>query len=154
MTSFDAASFDTSFDPASLEAFRLLFDFGLVVLIWLVQLVIYPSFGHVAADRLVDWHGRYTVKISLVVVPLMLGQAAVVALQVLSRGAALDWASATLVVAVWLTTFLVAVPTHEKIAEGGDPGVHVPALVRGNWPRTWLWTAIFAIGWYEAAIVS
>lgn len=144
----------TSFDPTSLDAFRLLFDFGLVVMIWLVQLIIYPSFGQVAAERLVDWHGRYTVKISIVVVPLMLGQAAVVGLQVVSRGAVLDWLSATLVVAAWLVTFLVAVPAHERIAEGGDPAVDVPALVRGNWLRTWLWTAIFACGWFEAALVS
>jgi hypothetical protein len=31
---------------------RIAVDFGLVVLIWLVQLIIYPSFQYMSADQL------------------------------------------------------------------------------------------------------
>ncbi|MEQ9363414.1 MAG: hypothetical protein RIF32_04185, partial [Leptospirales bacterium] len=51
-----------------------LFHFGLVVLIWLVQLVIYPAFMYADAEQFTDWHRVYTERVSLVVVPLMLGQ--------------------------------------------------------------------------------
>lgn len=139
-------------DALSLDLFRLLLDFGLVVLIWIVQLIIYPGFRFVDRRHLEHWHGRYTVLIACVVVPLMLGQALVVGLQVLQRGAPLDLASAALVAAVWLVTFLRAVPLHEKIGTGGDPEEDIPALVRWNWPRTVLWTAVFVLGWATVAL--
>jgi len=40
----------------SIPLIRLLFDFGLLVLIWLVQLVIYPSFLYYEQDNLKRWH--------------------------------------------------------------------------------------------------
>ena len=43
-----------------IEAIRSVVDFGAVVLIWLVQLVIYPSFLHYAESDLVNWHKIYT----------------------------------------------------------------------------------------------
>lgn len=138
------------FHPASLDFFRLLLDFGLVVLIWLVQLIIYPSFAFVDRDRLELWHGRYTALISVVVVPLMLGQVLVVAMQVLQRGSVLDWISGALVAAVWLVTFLRAVPLHERIGQATDPDADIPALVWWNRPRTVLWTVIFVLGWMSA----
>ena len=138
------------FHPATLDFFRLLLDFGLVVLIWLVQLIIYPSFEYVDRGRLEYWHGRYTALISAVVVPLMLGQVLVVGMQTIQRGSTLDWVSAALVVAVWLVTFLRAVPIHERIGQATDPDADVPALVRWNWPRTVLWSAVFVLGWVSA----
>lgn len=135
------------FHPATLDFFRLLLDFGLVVLIWLVQLIIYPSFEFVDRKQLEYWHGRYTSLIAVVVVPLMLGQVLVVGLQVMQRGSVLDWTSAGLVAAVWLVTFVRAVPLHERIGRGSNPEEDVPALVRWNWPRTALWTLIFIVGW-------
>ena len=58
----------------SIPLIRLLFDFGLLVLIWLVQLVIYPSFLYYEQDNLKRWHEKYTQKITYVVLPLMMGQ--------------------------------------------------------------------------------
>lgn len=58
----------------NVELLRLLFDFGLLVLIWLVQLVIYPSFLHYVNKELMIWNKIYTVFISLVLIPLMFGQ--------------------------------------------------------------------------------
>lgn len=130
-----------------LDLLRILVDFGLVVLIWLVQLVIYPSFLYADRERLVGWHASYTTRITVVVMPLMLTQVAVVGLQVLGRGALLDWLSAALVVAVWLLTFLRAVPLHGRIGEAADLDRDLPALVRWNWPRTILWTMVFVLGW-------
>ncbi|MDA8017781.1 MAG: hypothetical protein MPN21_10065 [Thermoanaerobaculia bacterium] len=137
-------------DTMSLDVFRLLFDFGLVILIWLVQLIIYPSFRYIDRAKLGHWHARYTVLISSVVVPLMLGQALVVGLQVWQRGGALDWMSAALLGLVWLVTFSRAVPLHDRIARHAEPDSHLEALVRWNWARTVLWTVIFIAGWWSA----
>ena len=51
-----------------------LVDFGLFILIWLTQLVIYPSFTYFREQDLTRWHRKYTRAISYIVMPLMLGQ--------------------------------------------------------------------------------
>ncbi|MFQ3270452.1 MAG: hypothetical protein ACI9A1_000767, partial [Lentimonas sp.] len=51
-----------------------LIDFGLVVLIWMVQLVVYPSFKYYPASDLLKWHRAYTASMAVVVLPLMLAQ--------------------------------------------------------------------------------
>ncbi len=45
---------------------RLLFDFGLVVLIWIVQLVIYPGLCYYSETDLLKWHKLYTSRIAYV----------------------------------------------------------------------------------------
>ena len=55
----------------SLDLARLLIDFGFVVLIWAVQLVIYPSFGFYAKANLFEWHKSYTARVTYIVLPLM-----------------------------------------------------------------------------------
>ncbi|MFT7429007.1 MAG: hypothetical protein ACI9IZ_001504, partial [Nonlabens sp.] len=39
-----------------LDLLQLLVDFGLVVLIWIVQLIIYPSFLYYGSKTLNKWH--------------------------------------------------------------------------------------------------
>ena len=56
------------------EILRILFDVGLLVLIWMVQLIVYPSFLYYTHEQLVVWHTRYVKQISLIVIPLMFGQ--------------------------------------------------------------------------------
>src|SRR5919112_3032071 len=61
-----------------IEANRLA-SFGLVVLIWLVQIIIYPAFAEIAPDRFARWHAGYTRAVTWIVAPLMLGQVALLA---------------------------------------------------------------------------
>ncbi len=56
------------------DLLRLLVDMGLLILTWLVQLVIYPSFLYYDATDLKKWHSIYTGRITFVVLPLMLTQ--------------------------------------------------------------------------------
>ena len=72
---------------ALLPLLRHIVDFGLVVLIWLVQLIIYPSFSYTAKDELQTWHQRYVARITVVVGPLMLLQVLIVSMQVFVEGA-------------------------------------------------------------------
>ncbi|MEL6803956.1 MAG: hypothetical protein AAFO91_09270, partial [Bacteroidota bacterium] len=53
---------------------RLVFDSAALVLIWLVQLVIYPSFLYMDKQDFLVWHPIYTRKVTWVVMPIMLGK--------------------------------------------------------------------------------
>ena len=134
------------FPTESVHALRTLTDFGLLVLIWLVQLIIYPSFRYTRTEDFQTWHGRYTFLISLLVVPLMLGQAALVLIQWVLAASWPVIASAVLLVLVWLNTFLQAVPTHTLLSRGENIPRHVEHLIKVNWIRTLLWTVVFILG--------
>lgn len=117
---------------------------GMFILIWLVQLVIYPSFALVPAPRLVKWHARYTRTISFFVVPLMLGQAALLGPGAL-RGEAPATAMLVMAAGAWIVTARFSVRLHGRIA-AGDGAPAIAMLVRTNWPRTVLWTGVFVVG--------
>lgn len=130
----------------TLLAARLTIDFGLVVLIWLVQTIIYPSFAHCDPAQLRAWHARYTTRITFFVLPLMGAQVAVIALQ-MRQGWTWDTGLAALLVAlVWLHTFVRAVPLHHQIATTNHPAEPIAALVKTNWVRTVLWSIVWLLG--------
>lgn len=126
-------------------ALRLVFDTAALVLIWLVQLVIYPSFRHFSKERFRRWHVTYTQRITYVVLPVMLGQLALYGWLLMTDGGWNTWINLFLVLAVWAITFLHAVPLHDSLETDED---HLPAstrLVAVNWWRTGLWTLAWAI---------
>ena len=63
-------------DPEALAVLlprlRTVIDGGLLVLIWMVQRIVYPSFLEIHEDRLQAWHARYMPAIGSIVGPLML----------------------------------------------------------------------------------
>ena len=130
---------------------RLLFDFGLVVLIWLVQLIIYPSFRYMDGQKLLFWHSKYSTRISLVVMPLMLGQLLITVLQ-LNEGSVISYIIALLVLMVWILTFLYFVPLHNKISRDRIDDRTLYRLVSLNWWRTVIWTVIFVLALSKAVI--
>lgn len=122
---------------------RLLFDFGLVVLIWLVQMVIYPGFQFYTAANLKEWHITYTFKIGFIVVPLMMGQLILAAYQLWQKP---DWytiGSIIIIISIWILTFSIFVPLHNAIAKEPGNSKLILELVKKNWLRTFLWTALF-----------
>lgn len=123
----------------------LLFDFGLVVLAWMVQLVVYPGFAYYAPSDLKRWHGLYTKRISVLVIPLMLGQ-------LLLHGMLLVWhpdnvsiATFALVAGIWVSTFLQAVPLHNQIADSPDTVNIAHMLKKVNTARTLAFTIVFLL---------
>nr|WP_210423730.1 hypothetical protein [Croceivirga thetidis] len=122
-----------------------MFDFGLVVLIWLVQLIIYPGFQFYSFEKLGHWHPIYTNAISTVVIPLMLGQLSVVSIQIIKVRNVYTILSACGVVMVWLLTFLVFVPMHNEISMGIIQETTLKNLVAQNWYRTVAWSVLFLL---------
>jgi hypothetical protein len=102
----------------SISIVRLLIDFGLVVLIWMIQLIVYPSFLHYTASNLIKWHKKYTLLIGYIVGPLMLGQLAIVSYQVSNDINLYNSLSIFIIAAIWIVTFLQFVPIHTNISKG------------------------------------
>ncbi len=117
-------------------------------LIWVIQVVHYPLLGHGAGDGFVELHRRHTRRISLVVVPPMLVELAT-AIWLVARPpsavpTALPWIGLSLLGVVWLSTFALQVPEHNKLKTGFDQGAH-QRLVRSNWIRTAAWSLRAAV---------
>lgn len=123
----------------------LLINFGLVVLIWMIQLIIYPSFLHYPTENLIIWHRKYTFLIGCIVMPLMLAQLVISIFQVYVSSTIYTLTILLLVLLVWISTFSQFVPIHTTITKGSVNHKMLSALVRKNWIRTILWTIIFVI---------
>ena len=98
---------------AILVQLQLMVDSGLVVLIWLVQMIIYPSFHFISTENFTTWHKRYTRAISIIVGPLMLLQAILELHHTFAGGP--RWLRILLIAAIFATTFLLSVPCHRKL---------------------------------------
>lgn len=131
----------------TLSDFRLVFDFGLLVLIWIVQVIIYPGFTYYTSTDLYKWHSVYTKRISYVVIPLMLGQLTLGLWEAYCYPSTYTLGSLVLILGVWLLTFTIFVPMHQRIAEGQTESVLLYSLISKNWLRTFLWTLIFVWTW-------
>ncbi len=122
---------------------QLLFDFGLVILIWMTQLIVYPSFTKMNLDNLFEWHTSYTGRISILVMPLMIGQLGLHIYgltQTLNSG---QIAAFLFVILAWINTFFYAVPLHNQIAGGKEISQAAKHLVSVNRWRTGFWSIAF-----------
>jgi hypothetical protein len=126
-----------------LETLRIAFDFGLLVLIWIVQLVIYPSFKYFNRNDLIRWHRVYVQRISYVVIPLMFGQTLLAIYQLYLTSSLYSAGSVILILFVWILTFLLFVPRHNAVSNVRFDENTLSELVSYNWSRTALWSIIF-----------
>lgn len=128
-----------------IQYLKELSDFGLFVLIWLVQLIIYPSFTFMEKANLEAWHPKYTIMISVVVMPLMLLQlGSTLYLTYVSFNYILVVQS-ILIILLWAATFFQAVPLHNQIDSGFEIQNAAKELVQVNWKRTIMWSLIIIL---------
>jgi hypothetical protein len=120
----------------------LLVDVGLVVLIWMVQLIIYPSFSYYKPENLIKWHQKYTAGIAVVVIPLMLAQLVLTIVAVFYQPSFTNIFTLAIVLFLWIFTFLSFAPLHFKIAEGDTNSKILQLLIQRNWIRTFVWSAL------------
>ena len=132
----------------SWELVRILVDFGMFVLIWLVQVIIYPGFQFADAHQFSGWHHIYTNRITCFVLPLMFLQVGIYASNLLLDVHSLDLISSFLIALAWLMTFIWIIPVHGSIERKLETA-QINKLVRLNWFRTWSWTAVFGINLFK-----
>lgn len=128
---------------------KLLSDFGLLILIWMVQIIIYPSFHYYSTKDLLIWHSKYTNLITFIVLPLMFIQLVSTGFLTFKTGNTLLIIQLILIILIWLSTFMQAVPLHNKIALNDDLINSITQLVKVNWIRTILWTLVFLLSIYN-----
>jgi hypothetical protein len=128
---------------ANLQLARVLLDFGLVVLIWMVQLLIYPNFKYLTPTALLKWHSRYTFHMALIVIPLMFGQLIVYTIQIIQERSIFNVFGVIVVLTLWISTFLQFVPLHHQISNNSFSNKTLDLLVSRNWIRTVLWSILF-----------
>ncbi len=116
----------------NLSILELMVSAGLVVLIWLIQILHYPSFWFIKNEEFPVFSSFHGNRISLIVIPLMFLE---VGFAIYNPRALIIF----LILAIWLSTFLLQVPCHNKLSIGHDPQV-VERLISTNWIRTILWT--------------
>lgn len=124
-----------------LRVSQLIIDSALVVLIWLVQLIIYPSFRYTAKEHFIFWHARYTGMIALVVAPLMLCQVGIEVSHVVFLSP--RWLRICMIAGIWIATLCISVPCHNRLHGKGKEGRLVERLILTNWVRTVLWSMLF-----------
>lgn len=112
----------------------------LVGLIWVIQLIVYPSFKYIAEEKWQSFHQLHSHRISCIVTWLMPLEL-ILALLIISNSetSVLALFSLALLVIVWLSTFLLQVPAHNKLSKTRSPKV-VLFLINSNWLRTIAWT--------------
>jgi hypothetical protein len=111
----------------------------MVGLIWFVQVVHYPGFGHVPPEGFVDYAARHVARTGFVVGPPMLIEAGSAMALVYLSPSTLTWSALALLFIVWLSTGLLQVPAHDRLSSGRDDAV-IRRLVLTNWLRTVAWS--------------
>ncbi len=127
-------------------------------LIWMVQIVHYPLFAEVGLEQFPQYARKHQFLTSIAVGPPMLTEALSAALLVwyIPPGISLTMViiGIVLVVSIWISTAVIQVPCHEKLAEGFTTSIH-QKLVLSNWFRTVAWTARGAfVIWMLATVIS
>jgi hypothetical protein len=111
--------------------------------IWFVQVVHYPLFAAVGADRFTAYEQRHTNRTGYVVAPPMifeLGSALLLAVKAWHTPfSAIAMSALGLVLLNWLSTFLVQVPCHDQLCRGFSTSSY-RRLVNTNWIRTAGWS--------------
>ncbi|MGB3152072.1 MAG: hypothetical protein WBB27_15560, partial [Maribacter sp.] len=95
------------------------------------------------------WHAKYTIGISLVVIPLMVGQLTISFLQLINNQGLYEIISISIVVLLWVSTFVLFVPLHNNISNAKDLELTVKKLAQRNWIRTFLWTTLFILSFWN-----
>lgn len=114
--------------------------------IWLVQLVVYPSFRYLDpatfSAAMLDHQRRIG---RVVIAPMVVELTASLALLVLRPESALAWAGCVCVAAWGFSTVLIQVPQHARLATAGSDRRALKNLTGWNWLRTLAWSAHGAI---------
>ena len=113
----------------------------MVGVIWIIQLVHYPSFHFIELNKYTTFQRFHMSRISYVVIPAMLTELFTLILIIISMDQidTLVLASAILLILIWLITAVFFSGVHQKLTIGYDQAI-VEKLVKLNWGRTLLWT--------------
>lgn len=129
-----------------MEIVRMIIDFGLFILIWLTQIIVYPGFKYMSQNEVSIWHKKYVARITALVAPLMITQLGIIIYFVINDPSIINFICLAIVLLVWANTFFSAVPLHNQMTESGDVKSLGARLIKINLVRTFGWTLIWILG--------
>lgn len=107
-------------------------------LIWLVQLVHYPSFLFIDKQQFQKFENFHARTITFIVFPLMLIE--LVTAFILTIDNEYKLLNSIGVISLWLLTLLISMPRHQKLSRNGYDEKVIRSLIFTNWPRTIIWS--------------
>ena len=125
-------------------SFVLLFYSNLIVssillgLILVIHFVHYKSFNFIDIEKFVEFHKFHTKNISFLVIPLMIIEVVISIIICYFYFSILSLINLSLVALIWITTFLLQVPSHNKLSTGKSI-TEIEKLVSGIVFRVYLW---------------
>ena len=117
---------------------------GMVGVIWMVQVVHYPMLAEYSAVSPVRAAVDHQRRITPVVGPFMAAEGVTALILLVDRPATMGtlsaWIAAALLGVALLSTIALQIPLHSSLARGHDDRV-AGKLIHTNWLRTAAWTA-------------
>ena len=111
----------------------------MVGIIWVIQIVHYPSFHYIDKSRYVSFQNFHMNKISYIVIPVMSIEAISGIILLYNDQTVLFIISLIILLVIWTLTAFYFTRTHQLLAKGYKKEI-VRKLVQLNWVRTGLWT--------------
>ena len=112
----------------------------MVGVIWVIQLLHYPSFHFINEKKYIEFQHFHMQRISFIVIPVMLIELASALLLSYFFRSSLTIILLALLLGIWGITFIFFTNMHQKLTNGFDPSI-VDKLVKINWSRTALWSS-------------
>ena len=113
----------------------------MVGVIWVIQIVHYPSFHFIDLKQYKTFQSFHVSKISFIVIPAMLTELFTLILLIISINpfSIMIAISGIILIIIWLLTAVFFTGLHQNLTSGYDKKI-VDKLVKLNWGRTLLWT--------------
>jgi len=123
-----------------IHIFNVAVSCGLLILIWLVQIIIYPGLARIPSNDFVNYHAWYVTRITMVVLPLMICEIIIsIACFFLQDNLFYPIVAVGFVILVWCSTFTFQVRIHKSLQVGKNTS-KIRRLVATNWIRTFAWS--------------
>lgn len=123
---------------------QLFSTFFLTGLIWVIQLVHYPSFHYIEENIFSTFAQFHSKRITRIVLPMMFIE--LISAFIILLASDLGQLSFTLfivnfviIVLIWSCTFCLSMPCHKELMREINKPI-INKLIRTNWPRTVLWS--------------
>ena len=111
----------------------------MVGIIWVIQLLHYPTFHFIKESDYVEFQHFHMQRISFIVVPVMVLELFSAVMLVYYFWSNLLILCLIILLVIWLITFVFFTKLHQSLLGGYDK-IIVDKLVQINWSRTVLWS--------------
>jgi len=111
----------------------------MVGIIWVIQILHYPSFHFINTMKYVEFQQFHMTRISFIVIPVMFIELTSALLLGYFFRSTLTIILIIILVGIWGVTFIFFTNVHQELTKGYDREI-VNWLVKINWCRTTLWS--------------